>query len=97
LRIDEKVFDGFVKSPPVALRFVVAEGRGGSPSRRYRATRRVAPPLGFARLDCKGERRSPGQGRSPDAPTIETIIWVNFYEITILGEEETGGKEWIFS
>ena len=29
---------------------------------RYRATRRVAPTIGFARLACRGERPSPDMG-----------------------------------
>jgi hypothetical protein len=32
-------------------------------------------------LACRGERRSPGQGRPQDAPTIETIVPLIFYEI----------------
>jgi hypothetical protein len=31
--------------------------------------------------DLPGELRSPGQGRPPDAPTIETIVPMTFFEI----------------
>jgi hypothetical protein len=36
-------------------------------------------------LACRGELRSPISGHPPDAPTIETIVLVTFYEI-IIGE-----------
>jgi len=55
---------------------------------RYRATRRVAPTIGFARLACRGELRSPGHGRPPDAPTIKTIVLVTFYEIISFKEAQ---------
>ena len=63
-------FDGFVKSPSAALRFnfVVAAPRGLSPQ--------------FLRaLHCRGERAlARNTGVRPDAPTIETIVPVTFYE-----------------
>jgi len=44
--------DDFVKSPFAALRFnfVVAKGRGGSPSRPTSGNPAGAPTIGFARL-----------------------------------------------
>jgi hypothetical protein len=64
--------DGFVKNPSAALRFnfVVAAHPGSALHSSV-----------FARLACRGELRSPIFGRPPDAPTIETIVPVSFYEI----------------
>jgi hypothetical protein len=45
---------------------------------------------------CRGEWRSPGHGRSPDAPTIETIVPMDFYEI-INGDELVKSKKPDFS
>jgi len=65
--------DGLVKSPSAALRvnFVVAEGRGGSPSR---------PISDLRALHVGASCRSPIMGVRPDAPTIETILLLTFYE-----------------
>ena len=51
--------------------FVVAEGRGGSPSR---------PISDLRALQGRGERRSPDHGRLKAAPTIEAIGSVAFYD-----------------
>ena len=36
----------------------------------------------------RGERRSPYDGHPPDAPTIETIVPVTFYEIIKIERKE---------
>jgi len=91
------IFDGFIKSPSAALRFnfVVAEGRGGSPSR---------PISDLRALRCRGEWRSPENGRPPDAPTILTIVLATSYEITMYSlvrkfhpESGTGPNEWKYT
>jgi hypothetical protein len=35
-------------------------------------------------LQGRGERRSPGQGRPPDAPTIEATVTLVYYENIIV-------------
>jgi len=35
-------------------------------------------------LHRRGERRSPYDGHPPDAPTIETIVLVSFYEVIMI-------------
>jgi hypothetical protein len=81
-------FDGLVKSPSVPLGaglpfdFVVAEGRGGSPS-RPRSGNPAGCPYHWICAPCiagaSGAR--PIRGVRPDVPTIETIVPVTFYEI----------------
>ena len=65
--------------------FVVAEGRGGSPSRPIAGNpagcpcHRICAP-GMVGASC----RSPIMGVRPDAPTIETIVLTTYYEISKL-------------
>jgi len=79
-----KKSDGFVKSPSAALRcnFVVAEGRGGSPSRPISGNP-AGCPYHRIRAPCKvgASGARPIMGVRPDAPTIETIVPVTFHEI----------------
>jgi len=87
--------DCFVKSPSVLLGAglrcnpVVAEGRGGSPSRPISGNPAGCP---YHRICAPGivgaSGARPINGRPPDAPTIETIVWVAFYEIIKNGFEE---------
>ena len=72
LRYARCSFDGLVKSPPAALRcnFVVAAHLASAIHSSV-----------FARLACRGELHSPIMGVRLDAPTIETIVLVIFYEI----------------
>jgi len=50
------------------------------------------PPLLFrrARLACRGERRTPDQGRPQDTPTIETIVLLTFYEVISIDPVKKG-------
>jgi hypothetical protein len=47
-------------------------------------------------LHCRGELRSPGHGRPQDAPTIETIILVTFYEIINVDLARNHGVEGVY-
>jgi hypothetical protein len=86
------IFDGLVKSPSAALRFnfVVAEGRGGSPSRPISGNPAGCPYHRICAPCIVGASgRSPEKmGVRPDAPTIETIALLIFYEIIIFAYYE---------
>jgi hypothetical protein len=55
----------------------IFDGFVKSPSAALRFT-----PQFLRAWHCRGERRSPNQGRPPDAPTIETIVSVTLREIS---------------
>ena len=62
--------------------FVVAKGRGGSPSRPRSGNPAGCPYHQFLRaLHVGASGRSPIMGVRPDAPTIETIVLSTFCEI----------------
>jgi len=62
--------------------FVVAEGRGGSPSRPISGNPAGCPYHRICAPGIVASGRSPEKmGVRPDAPTIETIVLVTFYEI----------------
>jgi hypothetical protein len=62
--------------------FVVAKGRGGSPSRPPSGNPAGCPYHQFLRAWHVGASgRSPIMGVRPDAPTIETIVLSTFCEI----------------
>jgi hypothetical protein len=43
----------------------------------------------------RGERRSPEMGVRQDAPTIEPIVWVTFYEIiNSIYDKKKGRSSW---
>jgi hypothetical protein len=62
--------------------FVVAEGRGGSPSRPISGNP-AGCPYHRIRAPCKvgASGARPIMGVRPDAPTIETIVPVTFHKI----------------